>query len=38
MEQQNITEVEGRKDHSNDLFGKTQGGFSSGRATNLFVN
>ena len=38
MENENITEVEGRKDHNTDVYGKTQGGFSSGRATNMFVN
>lgn len=37
MENRNISEVEGRKEYNNEVYGKTQGGFSSGRATNLFI-
>tara|TARA_B100001287_G_C22642206_1_gene510753 strand:+ start:161 stop:991 length:831 start_codon:yes stop_codon:yes gene_type:complete len=38
MEDDNILEVEARKDHSKDVYGKSQGGFSSGRSTGLFIN
>ena len=38
MEKENVLEIEAKKDHNNDLYGKSQGGFSSGRATGLFVN
>lgn len=38
MEKKYIMEVEGRKDHRKDMYSKSQGGFSSGRSTNMFVN